>query len=99
MKPIILKLARDDLRDIHEYLSEFGETPQKKFRESFEKFCNQVEDTPYLYSQYEQNPKYRRAVIEYDHLVFYQVEEGSERVKVYRVLHGKRNIENLINGD
>jgi len=96
MKPAVLKLARDDLKEIRERLSEFGAKPPKKFRESFEKFCILVENMPYLYSRYEPNPKYRRAVIEYDYLVFYQVEESSERVKVYRVLHGKRDIEILL---
>ena len=93
MKPIVLKLARDDLREIREYLSEFGVNPPKRFRESFEKFCNQVESTPYIYSRYGPNPKYRRAVIKYDYLIFYQVEESNGRVKIYRVLHGKRDIE------
>ena len=79
MKPLVLKLARDDLREIHERLSEFGANTPKKFRESFEKFCIQAENMPYIYSRYEPNPKYRRAVIEYDYLVFYQVEESSGR--------------------
>ena len=92
MKPIILKLARDDLKGIHEYLSEFGDNPPKKLRKSFEDVCSRVAEMPYIYAQYEPEPKYRRAVIEYDYLVFYQVEESSGRVKIYRVLHGKRDI-------
>jgi len=99
MKPVVLKLARDDLREIREYLSEFGVTPPKRFRESFEKFCSQVENMPYIYSQYDPIPKYRKAVIEYDYLVFYQVEESNGRAKVYRVLHGKRDIEILLDED
>jgi plasmid stabilization system protein ParE len=45
------------------------------------------------------NPKYRRAVIEYDYLIFYQVEESTGRAKVFRVLHGKRDIIPLLNDD
>ena len=96
MKPVVLKLARDDLREIRDYLSEFGANPPKRFRESFEKFCIQVENMPYIYSRYDPNPKYRKAVIEYDYLVFYQVEERNGRAKIYRVLHGKRDIEILL---
>jgi len=96
MKPVVLKLARDDLREIREHLSEFGENPSKRFRESFEKFCVQAENMPYIYSRYGPNPNYRRAVIKYNYLVFYQVEESSGRVKVYRVLHGKRDIDMLL---
>ncbi|MCL2146329.1 MAG: type II toxin-antitoxin system RelE/ParE family toxin [Synergistaceae bacterium] len=99
MKPVVLKLARDDLREIRDYLSKFGENPPKRFRESFEKFCIQIEKMPYSYSQYESNPKYRRAAIEYDYLVFYQVEESNGRGKVYRVLHGKRDIKILLDED
>ena len=37
---------------------------------------------------------YRKAVVEYDYLVFYQIEkvDSNERARVYRVLHGKRDI-------
>ena len=96
MKPVVLKTARDDLKEIRASLSEYGNTPPKKFRESFEKFCENVEDMPYMHSVYGPNAKYRRAVIEYDYLVFYQIEESSQRVKIYRVLHGKRDIERTL---
>ena len=98
MKPIILGTARDDLKEIRDRLSEFGDKPPKKFRESFEKFCINVDNMPCMYAQYELIPKYRRAVIEYDYLVFYQVEEnnGAKRAKVFRVLHGKRDALTLL---
>ena len=96
MKPIILKLARDDLKEIHRYLSEYGVHPPQEFRESFEKFCTQVADMPFLHSVYESNVKYRRAVLAFDHPVFYRVEETSGRVRIYRVLYGKRNISPLL---
>ena len=99
MKPIILKLAKDDLREIYEQLFEYGMNTQKNFRESFEKFCILVENMPYIYSRYEPNPKYRRAVIEYGYSIFYQVDDLNRRVKVYRVLHGKRDIKNHLDDD
>ena len=99
MKPVILKLARDDLKEIHEHLSEFGVSTAKKFRTSFEKFCACVASTPYVYSQYVYNPKYRRAVIEYDYLVLFQVEDSSGRVRVFRVLRGMRDIRSLLDDE
>jgi len=93
MKVVILRLAKNDLKEIREYLSEFGEKPPKKFRESFEKFCNQVTDNPHMYSQYKHDASYRKAVIAYGYLIFYQVDENSNIVKIYRILHGKRNTE------
>jgi plasmid stabilization system protein ParE len=99
MKISVLKLARNDLKEIREYLMEFGEIPPKKFRDSFEKFCVQVSDMPYMYAEYECNPKYRKAVAVYDYLIFYQVDEKKSIVKVYRVLHGKRKITPLLEED
>lgn len=96
MRLSVLRLAKSDLKEIHLRLSEYGETPTKKFRESFEKFCAQIVNMPYMFEQYEYNPSYRRAVIVYDYLVFYKVDESKGVIKVYRVLHGKRNIEPLL---
>jgi len=94
MKPIILKLARDDLKEIHNRLIEYGNIPPQKFRDTFMTFCNNVTAMPYMYPKYDQNLKYHKAVVEYDYIVFYQVEviDKKERVKIYRVLHGKRDI-------
>jgi len=96
MNPIVLRLARDDLRETWERLSEYGESPPKQFRLSFEKFSSQVSDMPDMFSRYEHNPIYRRAVLAYGYLVFYQVEKASGRVKIYRVLHGKRDVQPLL---
>ena len=96
MTPVILKLARDDLREIQKNLSDFGESPTGTLRKSFEKFIRQVSDMPYMFSQYEYNPIYRRAVIAFGYLVFYRVDEKNDKVKIYRVLYGKRNIEPLL---
>jgi len=86
----ILRLALDDLQQIHERLSGFGDVPPKVFRESFEGFIRNISANPLMYSQYPYDPDYRRAVIAYDHLVFYRVD--NEAIRVYRVLHSKRNV-------
>jgi len=101
MNPIILKLAKDDLKEIHDRLVEFGDNPPQKFKKSFKTFCSNVMNTPYMYPPYDVIPKYRRAVIEYDYLVFYQVEKtgGNSKVKIYRVLHGKRDVPPLIDAE
>ncbi|MCL1828938.1 MAG: type II toxin-antitoxin system RelE/ParE family toxin [Oscillospiraceae bacterium] len=96
MKPVILKSARDDLKAIHEYLTGFGENPPEKFRKSFEKFCIQVTDMPNMFSRYEHDRNYRKAVIAFDYLVFYKTEDTGGGVRIYRILHGKRNIEPLM---
>ena len=37
MRVATLSIAKSDLKEIHLRLSEYGEVPPKKFRESFEK--------------------------------------------------------------
>ena len=96
MKVSILRLAKSDLREMHEYLSEHGDDPPIKFRASFEKFIEQVSAMPNMYSKYEYAPAYRVAVIAFDYLVFYQADESAGEVKIYRVLHGRRNIAPLL---
>ena len=96
MRVSVLSLARDDIRDIHIYLSEFGETQPSKFKESFKKFCVNVSGMPQMYSKYEHNPLYQKAVLIYGYIAFYQVDESGGVVKVHRVLHGKRNVVSLL---
>jgi len=96
MKILISNLAKSDLREIHLRLSEYGETPSKKFRESFEKFCTQIADMPFMFGRCDYSPGYHRAVILYDYLVFYKMDESKGTIEIYRVLHGKRNIEPLL---
>ena len=96
MKVFILKTAKEDLREIYMRLLEFGKSITLQFRQSFEKFCVLVTQTPLMYEQYTHDLKYRKAVIAFDYLIFYQVDVEKEVVMIYRALHGKRNIERLI---
>ena len=80
-------------------MSEYGDSPPKKLRDSFEKFCAQVVDMPYMFNQYEYNSDYRKAVIIFDYLVFYKVDESEGEVMVYRVLHGRRSVTPLLDRD
>jgi toxin ParE1/3/4 len=92
----VLLLASNDLQEIYEYLNNFDEKPPKLFRESFDKFIENVSNMPYMFPEYERNLKYRKATLAYEYLVFYRVDEKNNIVKLYRILHGKRNIENLL---
>ena len=98
MKPVVLKLARDDLKEICDRLAEYGKNPSRKFRESFTTFCTNVASMPFMYPQYDLNSNYRKAIIEYDYIVFYKVENVNsiDRTRIYRALHGKRDITALL---
>ena len=97
MRLLILSLARDDLREIFLYLLKYGENPSRKFRKHFEQFCTQVVDMPSMFGQYEHNPSYRKAAIIFDYLIFYKVDEVNNKIMIYRILHGKRNVKSLLN--
>ena len=56
----------------------------------------QVSNMPFMFPQYAKNLKFRKAVIAYGYIVFYQVDKKDKTIKVYHVLHGKQNIEGLI---
>ncbi|MDR3090657.1 MAG: type II toxin-antitoxin system RelE/ParE family toxin [Clostridiales bacterium] len=88
--------AKSDLWEIRQYLARFGENPPRKFKESFDNFLCQVSERPCMFSEYAPNPAYRKAVIEFEYSVFYRVDETLGAVKIYRVLHGRRNYEKII---
>ena len=92
----ITSLANNDLREIHEYLSDFGEITLKKFKESFEKYIDRVSSMPYMFGEYEYIPNFRKAKLAYEYLAVYRVDERRKEVNIYRILHAKINIVDLI---
>jgi len=95
-KSKILNIARNDLKEIRTYLSDFGSSPKRKLRESFYEYVKNVSKNPYIYPEYEENKTYRKAVIQYDYLVFYTVDEESKTVKIQRVLSSRQNVKNIL---
>ena len=45
--------------------------------------------------RYEYNKEYRRSITG-DFLVFYKIDEENNLVRIYRILHGKRNISTIL---
>ena len=91
----LLNLAENDIDDICRYLSQFYPgTPGKNLDTLDESFKN-VSINPYMYPKYEYNKEYRKIVVD-DYLVFYKIEKENNLVKVFRILHGKRNISTII---
>ena len=56
--PIVAKYYLYPLYSLPKLLSNL--VSGERFRESFEKFCIQAENMPYLYSRYKPNPKYSK---------------------------------------
>ena len=88
----ILASAYRELYNIGENLLNSSEFAALKFKESFDKFLDNVSDMPAMYPKYSDNPKYRKAPLAYDYLAFYQINEKNKTVVIHRILHSKSNI-------
>jgi plasmid stabilization system protein ParE len=90
-KVFLLKRATLDIDEIAHYLSQFYPGTVGRFLEGFEKALGILEENPYIYGVYTEKPQYHRMIIG-DYLVFYKIFENAKTVRVYRVLHGRRNL-------
>jgi len=91
----LLGIAENDIDEICEYLSQFYPSTPGKFLDALDKDLENVSRNPYMYPIYEYNKKYRRIVTN-DYLVFYKIDEETNFVRVYRILHGKQNISTVL---
>ncbi len=85
------ELSQDDTRAIRAWLSQFYPGTPRKFFAELKKRIVALEETPYMYPEYEDRPPYRRMVVS-DYLVFYKVNEEKKRVEIHRILHAARDI-------
>ncbi len=46
---------------------------------------------PYAFTEYPDNPNYRRAFV-FDYLVFYEIFEDTHMIQIYAIWHGAMNI-------
>ena len=90
-----LKRAEKDLDEILSYKAKFYAGTADRFLDELEAVLDNIAGNPHVYQVYIHNDRYRRAVV-MDHLLFYRVHEKPHTVKVYRVLHGKRDIEKYL---
>jgi plasmid stabilization system protein ParE len=97
MRYSVKRLARaeQDLDEICAWLSQFYPGTVGRFLDAFEAGINNLEENPYMYRTYPENPVYRRLLVQ-DYLAFYRVDEDLHEVKIYRVLHGKRDLPKLL---
>lgn len=89
---IVLKRANRDLGGIMKYKAGFYSETASKFWREYTKIRDIIEENPYAFPVYQFDPRYRRSVI-MEYLLFYKVFDKSHTVKVYRVLHGKMDMD------
>jgi plasmid stabilization system protein ParE len=88
----LLKRAVGDIEDICGYLSQFYPGTVGRFLVDLEQRLDDLAVHPFMYEEYRENKAYRRMVVD-NYLVFYKVFKSGKTIRVYRILHGKRNIE------
>lgn len=86
--------ARADLGEIADYLAERSASASDKAVDRIIATCQSFADTPELGRRREELRTGLRSFPVGNHLVFYRV--WPERVDVLRILHGARNLEELL---
>ncbi|GBR73280.1 toxin ParE [Candidatus Termititenax aidoneus] len=82
----ILWRAAKDLDDICVYYA--GTNKIKKLLDSLDNILTNIAQTPYMYPEH--NKQYRKITVE-DYLVFYKVFSAAKTIRIYRILHAKRD--------
>ncbi len=89
--------ARADLGEIWDYLAERSEKTADQKLDRIKATCQLFVDTPELGRRREEFRAGLRSFPIDSYLIFYRV--GIERVDILRVLHGARNLEDLLSSD
>ncbi|MCL2198066.1 MAG: type II toxin-antitoxin system RelE/ParE family toxin [Defluviitaleaceae bacterium] len=96
MRVVVLESAYSDIKIIREILKEYGKMPTVNFRKTLSQFRKHVSKMPLMYPEYEYNSAFRAAVLVYDYVAFYKVDENNDTVNVFRILHCNRNISEIL---
>ncbi|MCL1837430.1 MAG: type II toxin-antitoxin system RelE/ParE family toxin [Treponema sp.] len=91
----LLGLAERDIDEICQYLSQFYPGTPGRFLDALEKNFENISNNPKMFPKYEYNKEFRRSITG-DFLVFYKIDEENNLVRIYRILHGKRNISTIL---
>ena len=94
-KITFLEEAEQDMDDIEEYLSQYYESTVRNFFVKLKKKVFMLEETPYMYPAYEEDPFFRRMVVG-DYLLFYSVDEARSLVVIHRIFHSSRSVNQQI---
>ena len=94
-KPKLLKLAERDIEGILEYKSMHYPGTAGRFIDAIEEVLNNIAQFPLMYPVYENNPRYRRAIVN-EYILFYRVVDTKPKVRIYRILHCKRDLIELV---
>ena len=88
---VYLTEARQDMREIALYLSEYYFSTAQNFSAKLKEKVRALKEMPFMYPVYEDDPYFRKMVFE-RYALFYSVDEKRNLVIVHRIIHQKRDI-------
>jgi len=94
-----LPSAETDILEIDAYLYEYSPVAADKFADSIEKLTETLLDYPFMFPVYEDDPYFRHMPLPYKYRLFYHVDENAEIIKIYRVLHGMRDVKIIMDSE
>ena len=92
-KVVWLDQAKDDLRAILYYLHPHNPSAALDYVFEVEQSCSKLADFPLQGRQYDER---YRAIITRNHLAFYRYDEARGIVVIAKIIHGRRDIPNLL---
>ena len=87
--------AEMDLLVIDDYLSQFYPGTPGKFFRDYDKAVDSLLDMLAKYIIYPGTVDFHRLIV-HDFLVFYKIDENEHIVTIHRILHGSRDISDLL---
>lgn len=91
-----LPSAETDILDIDAYLYEHSPVAADKFAENLDRVAETLLLYPLISPIYEADSYFRHMTLPYKYRLFYHVDEEQEVIKVYRVLHGMRDVKAIL---
>ena len=83
--------AYKDLENVEKYLSQYYESTVGNFIKIFEEKLKLIEENPYIYSIWEDRPKFRRFTLG-NYLIFYHIIKTKQTIRICRIIDHRRNI-------
>ena len=90
-----LAQARLDVQLAIANLAGYYPSTPAKFAQALKKCELVLKSTPRLYPVAEENPQYRKALVQ-NYLVFYKIVEDRREVEIYRILHGAQDLRRFL---
>jgi len=84
-----------DREKIRLYLSTFYAGTSRKFFALLKEKTARLKEFPYSCPVYEDESDYRKLIVD-DYLVFYIVNEGDNIIEIHRIIHGSKNLEDVL---